>query len=167
MSRKNQEGALLIELCIVMSVLLVLFAMSAPSFLAMRRTQQQTAAVELMKRVSKAELYHAQIYSDGYRSPAALSAPVTFPKTCEGSGLLSGMDAFSQYAGYQFNFLLGPVQAPLGVGCTWQGSTTYTLTATPQDPINPRSFYLNETGVVRFSDDPTSPANAASPAWIY
>lgn len=165
-NRRHHHGALLIELCIVMCVLLVLFSMSAPSFMAMHRAQQAKVAIELMQRVAKAELYHSQIYSDGYRSPGALSAPVTFPKTCEGSGLLLGSDALPQVSGYQFTFQLGLVQAPLAAGCNFQGSTTYTMTATSIDAANPRTFFLDETGVVRFSDT-TTPANAGSTAWVW
>jgi Tfp pilus assembly protein PilE len=166
MSRKNKKGALLIELCIVMAVMLVLFAMSAPSFLAMRRAQQQTAAVEMMKRISKAELYHTQIYSDGFRSPGALAA-VTFPKTCESSGLLSGMDALPQYAQYQFTFAFGPTQAALAPGCNFAGFTSYWLRAQPLDPSNRRSFFLSEDGLVRWSDDPNTPASQTSAVWTW
>lgn len=167
-SKRNhhQRGTMLIEMLLVMSLLLVLFAISAPSFTAMKRSQQQRSALDLMQHVSRAEIYHTQIYSDGFRSPGALGV-VAFPKTCEGSGLLGGMDSLTQSNQYNFTFTLGLTLAPLAPGCIWQGSTTYQLRAQPIDPANSRSFFLSEDGLVRWSDDPNSPANAASAVWTW
>ena len=163
---KSQRGSVfLIELLIVMSVLLILLAMSLPSVGGIRRGQNQTAIVTVMKAIHDAENFHTKIYADGFRSPGDLAAPRQFPPTCENSGMLDGMAALPQFANYTLTFTFGATPAPLAPGCTVAGFTTFTMTAAPINADNPRSFFLDESLVLRYSD--IGPADATSAAWIW
>ncbi len=50
------------------------------------------------------------------------------------------------------------------VGCTVPGSTTFSLAANPENGQG-RSFFVNEFGVIHYSDE--GPANSTSPAWFW
>jgi type II secretory pathway pseudopilin PulG len=158
-------GVMLIEVMIVMLILMVLAAMSLPNLQRLRISQDQKAAAEMVKRINHAITYHSQLYSDGFRSPTALAATAAFPKTCENSGLLSGTDALPTYAHYTFTFIPGPSQAPLVPGCNFAGYTTFRLQVSPTDPSNKRTFFLDESSVVRYSDG--TQADAFSAAWMW
>jgi type II secretory pathway pseudopilin PulG len=167
MRRKPSErgSVLLIELLVVVSILGVLLAMSAPSFMRMRMSQQATQALSTVRAIQNAETYYLQIYHNGYADPGFLAGTgVALPATCGAPLLLGGAQAQIQTNGYIFQFTPGPTAAVLGVGCTTQGTTTFTLTANPVNPQG-RSFFVNEFGVIHYSDGGT--ANSTSPAWFW
>ena len=89
---------------------------------------------------------------------------VADPATCDAPLLLGGAQAQTQINGYFFQFTPGPAPAVLGVGCTAPGSTTFTLVANPVSGQG-RSFFVNESGVIHYSD--SGPANSTSSAWVW
>ena len=167
MRRKNSErgSVLLLEMLIVVSILGVLLAMSAPSFMRMRMSQQSNQALSTLRAVQNAEAYYLQIYHNGYGDPGVLAGTgVAVPATCDAPLLLGGAQAQSQTNGYFFQFTPGLTPAVLGVGCTAPGSTTFSLTANPESGYG-RSFFVNEFGVIHYSD--SGPASSESPAWFW
>jgi type II secretory pathway pseudopilin PulG len=167
MRRKLSErgSVLLLELLIVISILGVLLAMSAPSFMRMRMSQQATQALSTIRAIQNAETYYLQIYHNGYADFGVLAGTgVASPVSCDASLLLGGAQAQTQSGGYFFQLTPGPVPAVQGVGCTAPGSTTFSLTANPASGVG-RSFFVNEFGVIHYSDN--GPANSTSPAWFW
>jgi type II secretory pathway pseudopilin PulG len=167
MRRKPSDrgSVLLIELLVVVSILGVLLAMSAPSFMRMRMSQQATQALSTIRAIQNAETYYLQIYHNGYADPGFLAGTgVALPATCDAPLLLGGAQAQIQTNGYIFQFTPGPTPAVLGVGCTAPGSTTFTLTANPANRVG-RSFFVNEFGIIHYSD--SGPADNASPPWFW
>lgn len=150
---------------IVVSILGVLLAMSAPSFVRMRMSQQANQAVATLRAVQNGEAYYLQIYHNGYVDPAVLAGNgVALPPTCEAPLLLGGAQAQAQANGYSFEFTAGSTPAALGTGCTTPGATTFSVIANPVIGRG-RSFFVNEAGVLRYSD--SGPADSSSPAWSY
>jgi type II secretory pathway pseudopilin PulG len=87
-----QRGSvLLLELLIVISILGVLLAMSAPSFMRLRMSQQATQALSTIRATQNAEAYYLQIYHNGYVNPGVLAGTgVALPATCDAPLLLGG-----------------------------------------------------------------------------
>ena len=161
----ERGSVLLLEMLIVVSILGVLLVMSAPSFMQMRMSQQANQALSTLRAIQNAEAYYLQIYHNGYVNPGVLAGTgIAVPATCDAPLLLGGAQAQTQTNGYFFQFTPGPAPAVLGVGCTAPGSTTFSLTANPANGQG-RSFFVNEFGVIHYSDD--GPANSTSPAWFW
>ena len=164
-SKASERGSvLLLELLVVISILGVLLAISAPSFMQMRMSHQADQALSTLRAVQNAEAYYLQIYHNGYIDPGVLAGNgVAVPTTCDAPLLLGGAQAQTQASGYFFQFTPGPAPAVLGAGCTAPGSTTFTLTANPVSGPG-RSFFVTEFGVIHYSD--SGPANSTSPPWF-
>jgi Tfp pilus assembly protein PilE len=167
MRRKPSErgSVLLLEMLVVVSIVGVLLAISAPSFMQIRMSQQANQAVATLRTIQNAEAYYLQIYHDGYVAPGVLAGTgIAEPATCDAPLLLGGAQAQTQINGFLFQFTPGPDSAVLGAGCTTPGSTTFTLAANPVSGQG-RSFFLNESGVIHYSD--SGPANGTNPAWVW
>jgi type II secretory pathway pseudopilin PulG len=167
MRRKISErgSVLLLEMLVVISIVGVLLAISAPSFMQMRMSHQADQALSTLRAIQNAEAYYLQIYRNGYVDPGVLAGTgIAVPATCGAPLLLGGAHAQTQTNGYFFQFTTGPTPAVLGMGCTTPGSTTFSLTANPVSGQG-RSFFVNEFGVIHYSD--SGPANSTSPAWFW
>jgi type II secretory pathway pseudopilin PulG len=164
-SKASERGSvLLLELLVVISILGVLLAISAPSFMQMRMSHQADQALSTLRAVQNAEAYYLQIYHNGYVDPGVLAGNgIAVPTTCDAPLLLGGAQAQTQASSYFFQFTPGPAPAVLGAGCTAPGSTTFSLTANPVTGQG-RSFFVNEFGVIHYSD--SGPANSTSPPWF-
>jgi len=164
-NHSERGSVLLLEMLIVVSIMGVLLAMSAPSFVRMRMSQQANQTVATLRAIQNAETYYLQIYHNGYVDPAVLAGNgVALPPTCEAPLLLGGAQAQSQANGYAFQFTAGSTPAALGAGCTTAGATTFSVLATPLTGRG-RSFLVNEAGVIHYSDN--GPADSNDPAWSY
>lgn len=166
-NKKSQRGsALLLEMLVVLLIMEILMTISLPNVQRVRISMNQSAAVEQMREVAKAELFQQSLWGGGgFRTPAELSA-VGFPATCDLPNLLPGEMTLPISHGYVWAYTPGPIVAPTVPDCTpGSGRTSYTYTGTPQDPANPRSFFVNSLGIVRYSD--SGPANASSEVWVY
>src|SRR5882672_9852183 len=163
--KPSERGSvLLLELLVVISILGVLLAISAPSFMQMRRSQQADQALSTIRAIQNAEAYYVQIYHNGYVDPGVLAGNgIAVPTTCDAPLLLGGAQAQTQSGGYFFQLTPGPTPAALGPGCKTPGSTTFSLTANPVTGQG-RSFFVNEFGVIHYSD--SGPANSTSPPWF-
>jgi type II secretory pathway pseudopilin PulG len=119
MPRKISErgSVLLLEMLIVVSILGVLLAMSAPSFMRVRMSQQANQAVATLRAIQNAEANYLQIYHNGYVSPDVLAGNgIAVPATCDAPLLLGGAQAQTQTNGYFFQFTPGPARSQPPVG---------------------------------------------------
>jgi len=167
MRRKGSErgSVLLLELLVVISIIGVLLAISAPSFMQMRMSQQANQALSTLRAIQNAETYYLQIYHNGYVDPGVLAGTgIALPTTCNAPLLLGGAQAQTQTNGYFFQFIPGPDPAVLGGGLHGSRLDNFSLTATPVTGQG-RSFYVNEFGIIRYSD--SGPANNTSSPWLW
>ncbi len=143
----------MLEMLIVVSILGVILVMSAPSFMRLRMSEQANQAVATLRAIQNAEAYYLQIYRNGYVNPGVLAGTgIAVPATCDAPLLLGGAQAQTQTNGYFF------------AGCTAPGSTTFSLTANPANGQG-RSFFVNEFGIIQYSD--SGPADSTSAAWFW
>jgi type II secretory pathway pseudopilin PulG len=167
MRRKTSErgSVLLLEMLVVISIVGVLLAISAPSFMQMQMSRQADQALTTLRAIQNAEAYYLQIYRNGYVVPGVLAGNgIAVPPTCDAPLLLGGAQAQTQTSGYFFQFTPGPAPAVLGVGCAAPGSTTFSLVAYPVSGQG-RSFFVNEFGVIHYAD--VGPADSTSPALFW
>ena len=167
MRRKASDrgSVLLIELLVVVSIIGVLLAISAPSLMQMRMSQQADQARSVLRAIQNTEAYYLQIYHNGYVGPGVLAGTgIAVPATCDAPLLLGGAQAQTEINGYVFQFTPGPTPAVLGVGCTAPGATTFSLTANPASGPG-RSFFVNEFGVIHYSDSGPADSTSAPLFW--
>jgi len=91
MRRKISErgSVLLLEMLIVVSILGVLLAFSAPSFMQMRMSQQANQALATLRAIQNAESFYLQIYHNGYADPGVLAGTgIAIAATCDAPLLL-------------------------------------------------------------------------------
>jgi type IV pilus assembly protein PilA len=142
---RKQTGFSLIELLIVVAIILIIAAIAIPNLLKARISANESSAVGTMRSVSTGAVqYSAQCPNLGF--PANVTVMGPGPGDCTGAGIIDAVVVTNTKSGYNFVYAAGAANAA-GV------ITAYTYNA---DPINrgitgQRSFFLDQTGVIRYN----------------
>jgi len=155
--RKAQQGFSLIELLIVVAIILLIAAISIPNLLRSRMAANESAAVGALRTLNTAELtYLSSCPAAGFS--ASLSELNTGTICAGGQSIIDETLATGTKSGY--NFVYNPGEADA------QGLIdSYSFTAQPVSTgtTGQRSFYSDQTGVIRYElDGNTVPTNASS-----
>jgi type IV pilus assembly protein PilA len=125
-------GFTLIELLIVMSIMLILMAMIVPQVTRMKKTSNQTSAIQSMRAIGQAEIgYNSAYPANGYACTlAALGGdPHSGAPSPQGAQLLDPQLASTgQKSGYVFN-ITNCTKVTVNNQDTY---TSYQVTAVPQ-----------------------------------
>lgn len=151
----RKKGFTLVEIMIVVAIIALLAAIAIPNLLRARHNANETAAISSCRTISTS--------LESYRSS---QTPVSYPANlpalaCASPPYIDSVLALGSKQGYEFNFTAG--------GSRTVGSNTiyeqYTLVATPavSGTTGTRSFYVDETGVIRVSTLANTPASNTSP----
>jgi type IV pilus assembly protein PilA len=129
--RPARKGFTLVEIMIVVSIIILLAAISIPNLMRSRLNANEAAAIGALKALSTATLtyFMAQTPMAYPSSLAALSnATPPYIDSALGSG---------NRTGYSFNWT--------------GGGNTFSVVASPQSPnvTGVRSFFIDQSGVVR------------------
>jgi type IV pilus assembly protein PilA len=160
--KSADEGFTLIELLIVMSVMLILMTLAVPQLLKLRKSANETSAIQSVRTIGQAELQYNSAYpANGFScSLAALGGdPKSGAPSAQASQLLDTGLASGQKAGYTF-----AITNCSKVTVNNQDMyTSYEITAVPQSVGNSgdRGFCSDANNIIRF--DPAGGSNCTQP----
>jgi hypothetical protein len=148
--------------------LMLIAAITIPNLLKSKVTRNETAAVGSLRAIMTAETVFNDSYANGF-SPnlETLRGAGDGQDTCDHAGLINDELASGQVNGYTFRYV--PTGLPVFPessrlrGCTRAGSQSFEIHADPisRGDTGRRSFYADQTGVIRYN--PLAPADAGSP----
>jgi len=134
-ARQRSRAFSLIELLIVLQVIMILASIALPGLRTTRKQANETSAVLALRQISDAQ--------ELYRPRQTVPHYATSLGALRAAGLIDEALATGKKSGYTFMKNGEP------------GSDTYAFTATAslQNSSGDRSFYVDQTGVIRMADD--------------
>ena len=159
---KKNAGFTLIELMIVVAIIAIIAAIAIPNLLRSRMSANEASAAGAMRTISTSEvMFQAAAFADAdgdgvgdYGTLAQLGDP-------DGAGatppFIDSVLATASKQGYNFATALTP-----GAAAT---PPAYTCTATPAAAgrAGGRQFFVDESGVIRFTGDGSAVSVASTP----
>lgn len=153
--------------------ILIVAAIAIPNLLRARMAANEASAVGSLRLLNMSALDYNSTYQNGFPpSIETLAGPNGAATSCDHARLIDKVLASGQKSGYVFTYV--PRSSVRGTkpvlsltaqqhGCTSPGSDEYWLTADPitRGTTGQRSFFTDETGVIRF--DARGAASGNSP----
>jgi type IV pilus assembly protein PilA len=162
--RKKETGFSLIELLIVVAIILIIAAIAIPNLLRARMAANEASAVGSLRTINTASVTYSSTYGAGFPSTlATLGGTGTQADCTSGALLIDNVLSGGTKSGYTFTY--SPSGGSQTVGsCT--GYPTYSVTGVPvvTGQTGQRSFFTDQSGVIRFDVSGSSSVNSASPA---
>lgn len=146
----KNKGFTLIELMIVVAIIAIIAAIAIPNLLRSRLQSNESATIGNLKTIVGAETAYSSANGQYADSFDLMTDPAEGPSFLDGA-----WDAVK--AGYNFNLV--------GVAATDGTFQDYTVDATP-DSIGitgQRGFFVDSSGVIRFTTDGSAPDETATP----
>jgi type IV pilus assembly protein PilA len=160
----KQKGFSLIELLIVVAIILIIAAIAIPNLLRARMAANESSAVGSLRTIVTSEFNYQQTYGIGYApltnlGSTAPCSPATLA-TSAAACLVDSQLSSGTKSGYNVT-----TPAPAAVGTAAAPNNTFTAVAVPTviGQSGQRGFYADQSGVIRFTTDGTTPL-ATSPA---
>ena len=154
---KKQKGFSLIELLIVVAIILIIAAIAIPNLLKSKMAANESSAVGSIRTINTGEVtYAAGCPNVGYSS--TLQELNTGATCTAGVNIIDSVLATSVKSGYTFPYAAAPDASGL--------INTYTINANPSvyQTTGQRSFFSDQTGVIRYNLTGSAAASAASSA---
>jgi type IV pilus assembly protein PilA len=158
-----ESGFTLIELLIVMSIMLILMALAIPQMLKMKKTANETSAVQTMRTIGQAESNYNSAYSaTGYGCPLSVLGgdPKSGAPSAAASQFLDpALAAGGQKSGYTFTVTCG---SKVTVNNQDQYNS-YEVTGVPQTvgKTGDDGYCSDENNIIK--KDPTGGTNCTVP----
>jgi prepilin-type N-terminal cleavage/methylation domain-containing protein len=163
---KKQKGFSLIELLIVVAIILIIAAIAIPNLLRARMAANESSAVGSLRTINTADATFLSTYGHNFAPTlVTLGGATTATPVCTQANLidnvLGGSDP-SNKSGYSFAYTAGAAD-PGDATCA--SVTTYTITANPltYNGTGTRSFFTDQSGVIRGADHAGASGTVADP----
>jgi type IV pilus assembly protein PilA len=150
---------------------LIIAAIAIPNLLRARMAANEATAVGSLRAINTATITYAATYGNGFAPDlATLDGAEAGAASCDHAQLINGALGVGQRAGYIFAYTLRREDASeqtlsaraAANGCTTPGASGYIVNADPFTPgtTGQRSFYTDQTGVIRWSASGTATADS-------
>jgi type IV pilus assembly protein PilA len=158
----------------IIPFILIVAAIAIPNLLRARMSANEASAVGSLRTVSTAAVVYATRFENGFPSSLEVLGEATAgDTTCNHASVLDASLTSGRKSGYTFTYTPqypdganAPVISPKAAakGCTSGGASGYTVTADPiqRGTTGQRSFFTDQSGLIRVSNDGDS-ATADSP----
>ncbi len=153
-SRRNRPGFTLIEMMVAVAVLAVVLAIALPNFLKMWMVGNEGSVVESMRSIGQAcESYRMQGTQGGVGEYPFVLRGLTAANPPYLDSRFGAVAAGGVWRGYRWAYQVGPQQSRRVGNKLFQFRDSYTLRADPvwRGVTGQRSFFADQTGVVRFN----------------
>ena len=153
---------------VMIPLILIVAAIAIPNLLRARTAANEASAIGSLRTIDQAAITYSQTYKNGYPANLEVLTGIGLP-SCDHAGLIDGVLASGTRDGYVFTYqpTSGPLpesiaSSPVANGCSVPGAAGFTVNADPirRGTTGQRSFFVDQTGVIRFDD--SEPATAES-----
>ncbi len=143
--------------------ILIVAAIAIPNLLRAKTAANEAGAVGSLRTIISANETYSSEFGNGFAtSLAQLDGSGSGAGNCEHAMLVDPVLAGGQRHGYIFTYSARPSSDPSAKGCADPGASGFTVNADPvtRGTTGMRSFYTDETGVIRI--EKSGPASADS-----
>ena len=135
--------------------ILIVAAIAIPNLLRARMAANEAIAVGSLRVINTAEISYNSVYGNGFAPSLEALGGGGRAETCDQAQLIDPQLASGVKSGYRFYYIPIAPASGLGKGCTAPGVATYGITANAitRGTTGQRSFYTDQTGVIRFESN--------------
>jgi type IV pilus assembly protein PilA len=147
--------------------ILIIAAIAIPNLLRARQAANESSAIGSLRTIEVAAISYSTQYRNGFPPTlAALDGEGSGGPSCDHAQLIERGLGLGQMNGYVFEYMATGTETSAddarARGCSVSGSSSFEVHADPitRGTTGERSFYTDQTGVIRFEE--RAPATAAS-----